>query len=44
MLSDVEKYFSKLLDEDENLSAGIAAIRTLLEVLQKSKCKTSYLM
>lgn len=36
---DVEKYFSDLLSKDESLSAGIAAIRTLLEVLKKTKCK-----
>lgn len=38
---DVEKYFSELLSKDESLSAGIAAIRTLLEVLKKTKCKSS---
>lgn len=36
---DVEKYFSDLLSKDESLSAGIAAIRTLLEVLKKTKCE-----
>lgn len=35
---DVEKYFSNLLKNDKNLSAGIAAIKTLLMVLEKSKC------
>lgn len=36
---DVEKYFSNLLSEDQSLSAGIAAIKTLLMVLKKTKCK-----
>lgn len=35
---DVEKYFSQLLSEDKSLSAGIAAIKTLLMVLEKTKC------
>lgn len=39
---DVEKYFSRTLNEDKNLSAGIAAIKTLLMVLEKSKCKYQY--
>lgn len=38
---DVEKYFSKLLNDDKNLSAGIAAIKTLLMVLEKTNCKSS---
>lgn len=37
---DVEKYFSDLLNKDHNLSAGIAAIKTLLMVLEKTKCKS----
>lgn len=37
---DVEKYFSHLLSEDKGLSAGIAAIKTLLMVLEKTKCKS----
>lgn len=38
--TDVEKYFSQLLNKDKSLSAGIAAIKTLLMVLEKSKCKS----
>uniref|UniRef100_U5EXD1 Translation initiation factor eIF2B subunit alpha n=1 Tax=Corethrella appendiculata TaxID=1370023 RepID=U5EXD1_9DIPT len=37
---DVEKYFLKLLDEDTNLSVGIASIKTLLYVLDQSKFDT----
>ncbi|XP_031620290.1 translation initiation factor eIF-2B subunit alpha isoform X2 [Contarinia nasturtii] len=36
----VEKYFSELLNEDKSLSAGIAAIKTLLAVLKKTKFDT----
>lgn len=35
---DVEKHFSQLLSENKSLSAGIAAIKTLLMVLEKTKC------
>lgn len=36
---DVEKYFLELLRTDNSLSAGIAAIKTLLMVLKQTKCK-----
>lgn len=35
---DVEKYFLDLLRTDQSLSAGIAAIKTLLMVLKQTKC------
>lgn len=37
---NVEEYFSKLLKDDDK-SAGIAAIETLLMVLEKTNCKSS---
>lgn len=35
----IEKYFLKIIDEDKNMSNGIAAIKTLLVVLEKTNCK-----
>lgn len=35
----IEKYFLKIIDEDKNMSNGIAAIKTLLTVLEKTNCK-----
>lgn len=35
----VEKHFLGLLEKDKKLSAGIAAIKTLLMVLEKTNCK-----
>lgn len=40
---NVEKYFSDLLSKDQSLSAGVAAIKTLLMVLEKTKCKSYFL-
>lgn len=37
--ADVVKYFLKLLDDDKDLSSGIAAIKTLLMILEKKQCK-----
>ncbi|XP_058456076.1 translation initiation factor eIF-2B subunit alpha [Malaya genurostris] len=37
---DVEQYFLGILDEDDGLSSGIAAIKTLLMVLEKTKFDT----
>jgi len=34
----VVKYFLQLLEEDKDLSSGIAAIRTLLMILEKKQC------
>lgn len=35
----VEKHFLGLLNDDKQLSAGIAAIKTLLMVLEKTNCR-----
>ncbi|XP_055544140.1 translation initiation factor eIF-2B subunit alpha isoform X1 [Wyeomyia smithii] len=37
---DVEQYFLGILDSDDSLSSGIAAIKTLLMVLEKTKFDT----
>lgn len=37
--SEVEKFFLNLVEDDKNLSNGIAAIKTLLMVLKKTDCK-----
>ncbi|XP_058811971.1 translation initiation factor eIF-2B subunit alpha [Topomyia yanbarensis] len=37
---DVERYFLGILDKDDSLSSGIAAIKTLLMVLEKTKFDT----
>lgn len=33
------KYFMNIVDNDKDISNGIAAIKTLLMVLEKSNCK-----
>lgn len=33
------KYFLDIVDKDKDISNGIAAIKTLLVVLEKSNCK-----
>lgn len=38
-ITDVVKYFLQLLDDDKDLSSGIAAIKTLLMILEKKQCK-----
>lgn len=38
---EIHNYFIKLTEEDTNSSDGIAAIRTLLTVLEKTNCKNS---
>lgn len=35
----IEKYFLKIIDDDRNMSNGIAAIKTLLAVLENLNCK-----
>ena len=35
----IEKHFLKIIDEDKNMSNGIAAIKTLLAVLEKTNCE-----
>lgn len=42
--ADVEKYFLDILDKDDSLSSGIAAIKTLLMVLEKTKCEFTSLL
>ena len=36
---EIQRYFSNIVDDDKNMSNGIAAIKTLLLVLEKTKCK-----
>lgn len=36
---EIERYFLNIVNEDKNLSNGIAAIKTLLLVLEKTKCE-----
>lgn len=38
-IADVRNYFLKLLEQDRDLSSGIAAIKTLLMILEKKQCK-----
>lgn len=35
---EVQEYFCKIIKEDEDISVGVAAIRTLMEVIKHSKC------
>lgn len=35
----IEKYFLKTIEEDKNMSNGIAAIKTLLCVLENLNCE-----
>ena len=39
----IEKYFLKIIDEDKNMSIGIAAIKTLLMVLEKTNCEKNFI-
>ncbi|XP_037949279.1 translation initiation factor eIF-2B subunit alpha-like [Teleopsis dalmanni] len=41
---DVVKYFLKLLEEDKDLSSGIAAIKTLLMILEKKQFGTIHIL
>lgn len=34
----VEEYFTNILKNEENVSAGVAAIRTLMEVIKHDNC------
>lgn len=38
-VSSVEKYFTEIMAADTNMSAAIAAIKTLLRVLEDTNCK-----
>lgn len=35
----IEKYFLSIIEEDKNMSNGIAAIKTLLRVLENLRCE-----
>ncbi|XP_019864559.1 translation initiation factor eIF-2B subunit alpha [Aethina tumida] len=37
---EVKNYFTKIIKEEEDVSIGVAAIRTLLEIINQSKCGT----
>ncbi|CAG9824000.1 unnamed protein product, partial [Phaedon cochleariae] len=37
---EVRQYFCKIIKEDEDVSVGVAAIRTLLEIIKHSKSET----
>jgi hypothetical protein len=37
--AQIEKYFVNIVDTDKNMSYGIAAIKTLLMVLEKTTCE-----
>ncbi|KAK9695567.1 Initiation factor 2 subunit family [Popillia japonica] len=37
---DIEKYFCNILQKEEDVSAGIAAIRTLLEIIKNDRSST----
>ncbi|KAL1506819.1 hypothetical protein ABEB36_006109 [Hypothenemus hampei] len=37
---EVQKYFGTILEKETHVSAGVAAIRTLMEVIRQSKCAT----
>lgn len=37
--STIEQYFVNIVDADKNMSHGIAAIKTLLTVLEKTNCE-----
>jgi hypothetical protein len=37
--ADLQKFFFEIMEKDQNLSIGIAAINTLLMVLEKTECK-----
>lgn len=36
---EIEEYFLRIIDDDKSMSNGIAAIKTLLLVLEKTNCK-----
>lgn len=37
--SEVSQYFSNIMDKESDISASIAAITTLLKLLEHDKCK-----
>lgn len=42
--TDIEKYFLQIIDDDNNMSNGIAAIKTLLLVLERTNCEFHHLI
>lgn len=36
---EIRKYFCNIVQNDEDVSVGVAAIRTLMEVIKHYKCK-----
>lgn len=38
--SEICQYFNDIIKDEKDVSAGMAAIRTLLKVLEYSKCKS----
>jgi hypothetical protein len=43
-LLEIEDVFGGILENEQDVSAGIAAIRTLLTVLEHDKCKCCVLL
>lgn len=39
LLLEIEKHFLQILKEEQDVSAGIAAIRTLMEIIRHYNCK-----
>lgn len=39
IFSEICQYFNSIIKDEKDVSAGMAAIRTLLKVLEYSKCK-----
>lgn len=37
--SEICQYFGEIIKNEKDVSAGMAAIRTLLTILERSKCK-----
>lgn len=44
IFSEICQYFNSIIRNETDVSASIAAIRTLLKVLERSKCKYKYLL
>jgi len=41
-LSEISQYFSNIMEKESDVSASIAAITTLLKLLEHDKCKYIY--
>lgn len=42
-LLEILKYFCNIVQNDEDISVGVAAIRTLMEVIKHYKCRCNVL-